>query len=343
MTRIAMTLAGLGTIGTTLWALNTGGGAPSVPDAAAGATAATGMSAIAAPGRVEPVSEEIDVGSEIVGRLARVNVDEGDRVRAGDVLAEIDNADFRARVASAAARLASAEAEHARVVNGARGEQRREAEAQRRQAEAAWQQAETEHGRRASLFASGAIAQEEAERAARDARLARARLDEAAERAQLVSAEARDEDRAQSAAAVSLARAALEEARAMLAKTAIRAPQDLTIIRRLSLTGELVSPESGPLFTLADTSRLRVRAEVDETDVGRLAAGQPASLRADAYGERRFSGRVSRIGLALGRKQLRTDRPTEKLDTSVLETLIDLDPGVALPIGLRVDVFIEPR
>jgi multidrug resistance efflux pump len=127
----------------------------------------------------------------------------------------------------------------------------------------------------------------------------------------------------------------------MLAKTVIRAPQDATVLRRHRRAGELVSPETGALFTLADTSRLRVRVEVDETDVARLSLGQAVWMRADAYGDRRFTGRVSRVGLALGRKQIRTERPTEKNDTAVLETMVDLDPGMVLPIGLRVDVFIQ--
>lgn len=112
-------------------------------------------------------------------------------------------------------------------------------------------------------------------------------------------------------------------------------------LRRHHHPGELVSPDTGPLFVLADTSRLRVRAEVDETDIARLVAGQSVWLRADAYGDRRCAGRVTRVGQALGRKQVRSDRPTERLDTAVLKTLIDLAPGTILPIGLRVDVFIE--
>jgi HlyD family secretion protein len=98
------------------------------------------------------------------------------------------------------------------------------------------------------------------------------------------------------------------------------------------------------VFTVADTRRLRVRADVDETDVARIAVGQPAWVTADAYGSRRFEGTVVRVGSVLGRKNIRTDEPAEKQDTKVLETLIELAPDARLPVGLRVDVFIgEPR
>ena len=97
---------------------------------------------------------------------------------------------------------------------------------------------------------------------------------------------------------------------------------------------------STPILALGDTSRLRVRADVDETDVARIALNQPAYVRADAYGERRFAGRVMQIGQMLGRKKLRTDEPTERLDTKILEALIELETGCPLKPGLRVEAFI---
>ena len=95
---------------------------------------------------------------------------------------------------------------------------------------------------------------------------------------------------------------------------------------------------------MADVSRLRVRVEVDETDVGRVALDAPAWVSAAAFGEQRFAGRVIRIGQALGRKQVFTEEPRERVDTKVLELLLELAPGAALPVGLRVDATIEaPR
>ena len=77
---------------------------------------------IAAPGRVEAVSEEIRVSSELSGRLHSVPVEEGDRVRKGQVLAQIENEDYIARVAAAEATLAERQAELLRTVNGARSQ-----------------------------------------------------------------------------------------------------------------------------------------------------------------------------------------------------------------------------
>jgi ABC exporter DevB family membrane fusion protein len=299
---------------------------------------------VAGPGRVEPTSEEIDVGAELAGRLAAVLVDEGAAVTRSQVLARLDSEDEAARVRLAEASLAVAKAELARVVNGARSEERREVRAAVRQAEAEFEQAELEWRRRDELARDGVIAAEERDRAERSRRVMRARLDEARERANTVDSAARDDERARAEAAVRLARARLEEATAILDKTVIRTPVDGTVLRRYKEAGESVAPESSDsarVFTVADTRRLRVRVDVDEADIARVAVGQRAWVTADAYGDRRFEGTVVRVGSILGRKNIRTEEPTEKVDTKVLETLIELGRDVRLPVGLRVDAFID--
>jgi HlyD family secretion protein len=92
---------------------------------------------------------------------------------------------------------------------------------------------------------------------------------------------------------------------------------------------------------MADDSVLRVRLDVDESDVSKLRVGQRAFVTAEAYGPHRFTGRVIRVGRILGKKNVRTDEPSEHLDTKILEILVELDPGQRLPLGLRVDSFVE--
>jgi multidrug resistance efflux pump len=298
---------------------------------------------VAGPGRVEPVSEEIEVAAELSGRLAEVLVEEGDRVIRGQLLARLEQRDFVARLDSARARLAVAEAERARLVNGARPEERREAAAVATQAEAALDHARLAVERSRRLFAEGVIARELLDRAERDWRVATARKAEAGARAQLVDAAARVDDLARADAALALARAVVDESAALLAKTEVRAPIDGVVLRRYRRAGESVSLERAApaIVTLADTRVLRVRVDVDESDVARVAVGAPAWVTAGAYEGRRFAGRVVRIGGMLGRKNVRTDEPSERIDMKILETLIELDGGANLPVGLRVDAFIN--
>jgi HlyD family secretion protein len=297
--------------------------------------------AAAGPGRIEAVSEEVRVSAQVGGRLQAVLVEENDRVIAGQVLATIDNADYRARVASAEATLRLREAEARKVHNGARGQERRDADAAVREAEAVVENATADVGRRRDLFRDAVISRAELDNAEQAFKVARAKLDSTRERLSLLDAGSREEDHARADAEIALARAALDEARAVLQKTYVRAPIDGVVLRRHRRAGETVSTQfESPVVTIADRSRTRVRVDVDEVDVARLREGQAAYVTADAFGTRRFSGRVVRVGQVLGRKNVRTDEPTERVDTKVLETLIELADGQELPLGLRVQAFI---
>lgn len=298
---------------------------------------------IVAAGRVEPLSEEVKIGSELDGRLREVSAAEGSPVRRGQIIATIENGDFIARVELARAALAQREAELERLINGTRQEERREAKAQVREVEAILDNARAERDRRQMLLDRGAISRTEFDTVDREYRVAQARLEAARERSAFVDADARADERMRAEAEIRRARAQIQEAQASLEKTYIRSPIDGVVLRRYLKTGESVSANgNNPIAALGDTSRLRVRVDVDETDVARLRVGQQAWVTADAYQDRKFPGKVVQIGQALGRKNVRTDEPTERIDTKILETLIELDAGQTLPIGLRVDSFIQP-
>lgn len=339
-TKIAAGVAALLLIGTTGFALH--GRGESIAAVPVNKELKEGV--IAAPGRVEAVSEEVRVSSELSGRLKRVNVEEGDRVKRGDVLAELENSDFRARVASSEATLALRESELRRIVNGSRTEERREADAAKQAAKAVLENAQSETDRRRNLAAKGVISRDEADRFERAYRVAQAEYDQASQHFALVDADAREEDRSKAEANVAEARALVEEARAVYEKSLIRAPINGVILRKLRRAGESVSTQfDSPVITMADDSVLRVRLDVDETDVAKLQVGQRAYVTAEAFGEQKFEGKVIRVGRILGKKNVRTDEPTEHVDTKILETLVELNPGERLPLGLRVDSFVETR
>lgn len=325
---------------------------------------------VSAPGLVEPVSEEIEVGAEIGGRLREVRVAEGDRVQRGQILAVLENNDYaaqlreaeaarlaaEAQLASTEARRAQAAAELRRTVNGARAEERREAQAAVEQADAVLRNARTELERSRRLVEYGDVPRQEYDRAERDVRVAEARSRELRERFAFVNAAAREEDVARAEANVRLTEGQIREARAQIGRAAaqaagaqarldksfIRSPITGVVLRRRLQAGESVSPENpnSSIFTIADSTVLRVRVDIDETDVGRIHPGQRVYVTADAYRGTRFWGRILRIGQVMGRTNVRTEEPTERVDRKVLETLIELNSGQQLPLGLRVDAFI---
>jgi HlyD family secretion protein len=313
--------------------------------AAPSAAASHALLLVAGPGRVEPASEDIKIGSELSGRLKSVNVEEGDPIHRGQVLAELENADYRAQVESSRANVIAKQAALRKVINGARRQERDEAWSSVNEAKAVMADADSELQRRQELYKAGVVSREELERYARESDVAKAKYDAAVQQHALVDDHAREEDQSLAEADVTLAQAQLEEAEARYEKTFIRSPIDGTVLRKHHRSGESVSNSStvpDPVLTIGDRNTLRVRVDVDETDVSRVSAGQRAYVTADAFGSQKFWGHVVRVGQQLGPKNVRTDEPTEKVDTKILETLVELDPGSKLPDGLRVDAFIVP-
>jgi HlyD family secretion protein len=297
---------------------------------------------LAAPGRVEPADEERVVRAERPGILTAVEVEENDRVEAGQVLAELDRADLLAQRRAAAASVDLARAQRARLVHGARAEERREAKARLAEADANLAYSEREYTRRSALRSNQTIGAADLERAQRELEVAKARRDETAEGVAVIDGSARADDLAIADAELELAQARVAIVDAEIAKTYIRSPIAGTVLHRFAKRGEAVGMDPPPaLFVLGDLSSFKVRAEIDEVDVARVHVGDRAVVTADAYPNKKFAGAVTRVGLVVGGKAIVTQLPGERQDRKVLETLIALDPGVAPPIGLRVDVFIE--
>ena len=337
-------MTGITFLAVTAWVLFRGPGMDSQPDpsVAQAAAAPSAPRAVVAPGRVEPVSEEVAIGTELDGKLATVSVEEGQTVRRGQVIASLVNGDFVARVRLAESAVHERKAELERLRNGNRTQERRESDAFVTEARAVLEQARAERDRRKYLLDRGAISRTEFETADREFNVAQARVEATRQRASLVNAPSREEDIRRAEAEVASAEARVAEAKAQLAKTAIVSPINGVVLRKHKRTGESVSTQMNtPIVVLGDTSRLRVRVDIDETDVARVAVGQKVSIRAAAFGDQTFTGTVSRVGNILGKKNIRTDEPSERVDTKILETLVDLDPGANLPIGLRVDAPLQ--
>ena len=310
--------------------LGRGTSAPTTPP-----TAPVGPRVVAAgPGRVEPISEEISVSAQVSGRLREVLIEEGGRVERGQVLAVVENRDYLARVRSTEAELLLKEAQLRRLVNGAREQERREAAASLAEADVVLEHARLELTRARNLLKDGVVSRQEAETAQREARVAEARVEAARERYSLLEAGAREEDRAGAESDVALTRARLEEARAFYEKTFVRAPISGVVLRRHRKVGESVSTQfDTPIVTIADRSALRVRVDVDEADVSKIALGQRAYVMADAFQGTKFWGRLVQVGQVLGKKTIRTDEPAERVDTKILEVLEQLDAGARVAIG----------
>ena len=136
------------------------------------------------------------------------------------------------------------------------------------------------------------------------------------------------------------ARAGRARVEAVWRKHQAVAPIDGVVTARMVQPGETV--EAGaPLLTIVDLSRLRVEAEVDEYDIGRLAVGQPAELTTEAFAGRSWPGLVEEVADALVGRRVRPEDPGRPADTRVLPVRVKLAGATPLRLGQRVEVAIK--
>ena len=136
------------------------------------------------------------------------------------------------------------------------------------------------------------------------------------------------------------ARAAIDRLEAELAKYHIVAPIDGVVIERLAEPGETVSA-AAPLVTIADLSRLRVEAEIDEFDIESVSSGALVTITAEGYPARRFRGKVEEIADTVIPRRLRPEDPGRPGDTRVLPVKIGFLEPCTLKLGQRVEIAIN--
>ncbi|MCG3198209.1 MAG: Multidrug resistance protein MdtA [bacterium] len=244
------------------------------------------------------ISQEIArVHPEVSGSLLRVHVREGDKVQAGDTLAEIDPRTFQLNLDVATAERLKAQTEYNRISRGYRPE---DIEAQRgkfRNA-LAWYELELSNlDRNRKLNESGVMTPKEWSDFLQKLTAQKALVESAS--SELVKMEAGYEsyDIAGASAALRLATAREELAQRDLERTRLKSPISGVITKRLVEVGQLVSP-SLELFEVQDPKRLWLLAEVGEKHAAQVAPGQKATLRPDnGFGE--APGWVDRVGGAL--------------------------------------------
>jgi RND family efflux transporter MFP subunit len=245
------------------------------------------------------------VSTKIPGRLVKVDVDQGDQVKAGQVVALLDDHDLKHEVeieeANVTARKAAVERWQADLVH----------------AKATLELATVTEARRRRLQASKAVSQEEYDQSLEALAVARAGLS----RAEAALAEGRKQ--------LVAAEKALEFRQARLDDAVIKAPFAGIVVRRDRNPGDVVVPGSS-ILAVVFTEELWVSAWVDETQMAQLQPGQPGRVVFRSEPDRSYAGKVVRLARE-------TDRETR-------EFLVDVAPGT-LPanwsVGQRAEVYIE--
>lgn len=341
--RVALGLSGLTIAFFAVYSFAPQAGASAAHTSSAPAPPRTDTVTVASPGRIEGMSDMISVGAATDGVVQKILVKEGQNVHQGEVLAEIGCSDLEAGLQAAKAEAESLKQARVRLLRGSRTEEREGAAQKTAANKAIAEQASAQLNRMSTLFESGAVSRLDYDQARRDYDVAIANLEQAKKNEQLVNAGPLTEEVQRADADVRASEDRITVAQDKLDKCVVRAPISGTILRVHLREGEsfaLISPR--PLFSIADLSGRRVRAEVDERDVANVHVGQKILVTSDA-GKDPVPGVVTRLASMMGRKSVLTGDPADKTDRDVLEVTAKLEPAAnALPVGLRVTIrFIQ--
>jgi HlyD family secretion protein len=243
---------------------------------------------VVATGKVTPITK-VEVKSKASGIVKKLMVDYGDRVKQGQLLAQLDKVEIEAQVAQSQAALEAAEAS----LTSAR------ADFERAKVDAEGPDVpllKRAYDRNASMAKDGVVSTSALEDSQRAYELALNKQN--VSKAQVTVLKAKI---AQSAAQVAQDQANLKQLDEQLSYTDIISPIDGIVLSRDVEMGDAVSSilvlgsSATLVMTLGDTSEVYVKGKVDESDIGKVYLGQPARIKVESFKDKTFNGKVTKI------------------------------------------------
>lgn len=233
---------------------------------------------------------ELSLGFRQGGRVTALHADEGDRVKAGELLAELDDEPLQNALAAARAGVDQAQATLARLEAGSRPQEIEQAKEAERQAAAVFSSRQLEFNRLKELANSGATSQQALDSARYALDEARARLGAARATLSMLEEGPRQEDISAARAQLESAKAHAAQAETALSDARLVAPSDGEVLSRVVEPGAMVQPGS-PVFSLALRDPVYVRAYVSEPHLGEVSPGTAVLVTADGN-DRQYRGQV---------------------------------------------------
>jgi HlyD family secretion protein len=288
---------------------------------------------VVASGRVM-TPQRVSLSAVYTDRVVRIPVEEGQRVKRGDVLVVLDDADERAALAQARAAVAQAEARIRQVGEVALPGARQALALARANLLLAQQQFD----RAEDLKAKGFVSQAALDDARRNLDVARSQLESA--RIAVSSNGPAGSDYVVAQTALAQARATVEAAQARLDQSTLRAPVDGTLIGRSVEPGDVVQPGK-ELMVLAPSGETQVVVQIDEKNLAQLRVGQSAWGSADAYPRERFPAELVYINPGIDalrgsvEVKLRVPNPPAYLRQ-------DMTASIDIEVGRHANVLVVP-
>ncbi|MCS6958644.1 MAG: efflux RND transporter periplasmic adaptor subunit [Pseudanabaenaceae cyanobacterium SKYGB_i_bin29] len=321
---------------------------------------------LGASGKVVP-SQTVNLSPKVGGKLVELLVDQGDRVVEGQIVARMDSSSIEPQLQQAAALVASAQANLARLRNGARPEEINAAKAQVAAAQARAELAQKRLDRFVALAKEGVIPTDRMDEIIAEANSAQANLRDRQKQLERLLNGARPEEIAQAEAQLQEAQARLAAVKVQLEDTIIRAPFAGIITQKYANVGAFVTPTTTATLTSSATSTsivalargLEILAEIPEVDISQVQVGQAVEIIADAYPDRVYQGKVRliapeavvqqnvtsfqvRIDLLTGQDQLRSGMNVElKLKGREIPQAIVVPTVAIVTEGGQTGVYVD--
>ena len=300
------------------------------------------FSRVTTTGSVNPVLS-VTVSTQVSGTIKDLAVDVNSRVKVGQLIAKLDQDLFRAEVLQAEAKLEDALANLAKENAGVKM-QKDQIAASIAETKASYENLEEKYKRAAELFRRDLISKEEYHGVKAEWEMSASRFKESSARVDETKVKQADIQAAQ--AKVKIARAALELTQVEQKRSVIRAPVSGIVIAKNVEAGQTVaaSLSSPPIVTIAELTKMKVDAWVDEADIGNVRNGQEVQFQVDSYPDRTFRGEVVKI---YPTPQVLNNVVTYDTEIHVDNDDLALKPGMTATVTIilvrKDDVLLAPH
>jgi len=282
------------------------------------------------------------VSFKVTGRIIELPVDEGMAMKAGDLLARLDSADYRQQVS---VDESTQSVRNRQLQLGLAGSRWQEVDAAKQtvvDSKADLDQKKKDYARYEALYEKDEIPAQTRDQAATNVTRAQATYDRAQQILNELVEGTRKEELDVDRANVRQAKENLDMSQIRLSYTVLQAPFDGIVLVRQAELGEVVSPGT-PIVTLADLDHIWLRVYLPETDLGKLHWGQEVNVRTDTYPGKKYRGRVSVIAsdAEFTPKSVQTEK--ERV-TLVYRIKIDVEnPNHELKPGMPADAYVDVK
>jgi len=227
---------------------------------------------------------EVSLAFRASDRIDQVLVNEGDSVKAGQVLAKLDATELTLKINKLKSQIAAQQATVNKLVNGSRSEDIAAAQNAAEQARASLNLAQSSYSRKSGLYQEGVISELEFDQEQSNYDAAQAKLSQAEAELQKLVNGSRAEDVAQAEATLQSLKDELASQEYVLSQYNLVAPSDGIIRSRLLEVGDMASPQK-PVFKMSILTKKWVRAYVNERELSRIYEGQEAHIKVDGFDE----------------------------------------------------------